>query len=208
MLKIWISLAVLALLGGAATASPIVYDNGPINGTVNANTINTGWEVSNSFTLGSAMSLTGAQVGLWSYFAGVPVEVSWSIGTTPFGSDIASGTGALTSAQIGTLGFGFCPVYESDFSLPHIVLGPGTYFLTLENTHPESGGIYWDQNFGPSIAYQRNVGAGIDMGQLGTSQSFQLFGDPVPEPATLAVLGLMAVGGGVLARRPKAVPLA
>jgi hypothetical protein len=58
-LKAWVTLlpfaAFVCLLSAIpVSAGTILYDNGPVNGTVSAWTINGGNEVSNSFTLKSA----------------------------------------------------------------------------------------------------------------------------------------------------------
>src|SRR5689334_14356863 len=42
-----------------------IYNNGPINGTVDAFFINFGFIVSNTFTLKSEMSITGMSFGAW-----------------------------------------------------------------------------------------------------------------------------------------------
>ena len=89
------ALALLLIGGRQAKADPVLYDNGPINGTVTARTINFSWSVSDSFTLSSASTLTGVQIGLWVAAGGVPSSVAWSIGTAPFTSDLGSGLRAV-----------------------------------------------------------------------------------------------------------------
>ena len=56
------SLAGIALVGNQAKAS-LVYDNGAINGTIDAFTLNFGYIITNSFTVSSNTTLSGAQFG-------------------------------------------------------------------------------------------------------------------------------------------------
>jgi hypothetical protein len=188
--------AVLCLLatGGPAIADT-VYNNGPINGTINAWTINFGFSVSNSFTLTNASSLTSVQLGLWAEPGDVPTSVDWSIGTAEESSDLTSGTDAsLSSVFQFTNDYGF-DIYESSFSLGEL-LGPGTYWLTIQNGVSGGGGdpVYWDQNDDSSTAFQNGQNT-KDICATGAtcSESFQVFGTPpsssVPEPSSMALMG-------------------
>jgi hypothetical protein len=190
--------AVLALLLVTPTWAATLYDNGPINGTIDAWTINFGFQVSDSFNLGSASNLTGAQIGLWAVPGDRPTSVDWSIGTAPFGSNIGSGTGSLTNTFQFTNSFSGSSydILESTFPLSG-VLGAGTYWLTLQNAVVPNNGIFWDQNNGPSQAWENVYGdLSLYVGPPpGGSESFQIFGSStaVPEPATMLLLG-----GGLL----------
>ena len=75
-------LAVLALLIAVVpgAAQNYLYDNGPINGTVDAWTINFGYSVTDSFIMASAQTITGFQFGVWAYPGDTPVSVDFSIG--------------------------------------------------------------------------------------------------------------------------------
>ncbi|HMD99041.1 MAG TPA: PEP-CTERM sorting domain-containing protein [Terriglobia bacterium] len=196
----WLSLAaILCLLMAAPASADTLYDNGPINGTVDAWTINFGYQVSNSFTLGAGSTLTGAQIGLWLSPGDSPTSVNWSIGTTPYDSSLGSGTGVLTDTFQSTNPYGYS-LDESTFSLGG-TLAAGTYYLTLQNLAIPSGGPgYWDQNSGPSSAYESAVGSlgavcgnGYPGPVGGTcSESFQIYGNSgtaTPEPASLVLLG-------------------
>lgn len=184
--------ALLLLFGGAGQAkADLVYDNGPINGTVQAWLINLGDSVSDSFTVASPTTLTSAQVGLWVFPGDTPATVSWSIGTSKFGSDVNSGTSSTTNVFQFTNHtiIGNSDVYELTFSLS-ATLAAGTYWLTLSNaTSSNSFVVGWDQNSGPSMA-ANNFSPSIP------SESFQLYNSlaPVPEPATAAPFCLGALG--------------
>ena len=193
-----------AALAGASHAS-VLYDDGPLNGTIDAWTINFGYQVSDSFTLTKTSTLTGVNFGVWSFPGDTFNTVDWSIGTAAYGS-ASSGTGSVTNGAQTTNGFGY-QIATDSFSLPNITLGPGTYFLTLQNAAVNTGDpIYWDQNNGPSQAFENSVG---DLNQYpgGGAEAFQILGNTgaVPEPATWTIM-LMGVGllGGALRTSRKA----
>jgi hypothetical protein len=201
--KLWY-IVVIAVLVVAASAVPakadtLVYDNGPINGTINAWTINFGFAVSDSFTVGAGINnLTSVTVGIWAFPGDSLANVNWLIGTSFFGADVSSGVSNSTNVFQYTNGFGF-DLYESTFSITGAV-APGTYYLTLQNANSQFGNpIYWDENDGPSLAMENSVGP------IG-SQSFQVFGTgttgQTPEPTSLLLLGsgLLGLAGGIRKR--------
>ncbi|MGO9547589.1 MAG: hypothetical protein ACLPPF_22705, partial [Rhodomicrobium sp.] len=115
-------IAVLTLLGLALAAVPAaaqvqrdIYNNGPVNGTTDAWTINFGYVVSDTFTF---TDLTGYFVdqfsfGVWEFPGDTMTSVDWSITSgensgTVFGSGTASvNNGNLTDKFISTNQFGY-----------------------------------------------------------------------------------------------------
>ncbi len=73
-------LAVICLTLAALPASANLYDNGPINGTINAYSINFGYTVSNSFQLIAASNtVTSFSFGVWLPTGDVLSSVDWSM---------------------------------------------------------------------------------------------------------------------------------
>src|SRR5271165_5698757 len=97
----------LALAAVPAFAS---YDNGPINGTTDAWTINFGYIVSDSY-LSDGSTVTGFQFGVWEFPGDVMSSVDWSItsgenGGTVIGSGTASGKN-VTDLFVSTNQYGY-----------------------------------------------------------------------------------------------------
>jgi len=194
----------LFLVGIGQVSAGIVYTNGPINGSVTAYYCQNGYfynSVSDSFTVSSATNLSGAtSSGIWTNPGASPSSLTWSIGTSPFASDVSSGTtSSLTNSFFGTA-FGFYSVWSVAFPLSGAV-GVGTYYFTITNGVATDGGTFaWDVNSGPSTAYQ------INNGQI-PSESFTLVNaSGVPEPASLTLVGIGVVSlvGYGLRRRKQA----
>ena len=201
------ALGLALIFGGRAQAAGLVYDNGPINGTLNAWNLSpgTGFSVSDSFTVSANTTLQSAQAGLWVGSGDFLTSTDWAVGTTPFGTDISSGTGAALSNTFQfTNGIGF-DIYESTFALSGAVSVGTTYYFTLLNVAAANGSAAgWDINNGPSTAFQNTIGNANGFFFPGTnSDPFQLFGaSSVPEPSSLVLAVMGAVGGlGVFYRR-------
>jgi len=198
------ALVLLLSAAGPANAGPI-YSNGSISGETQAWDISVGsnYAVTDSFTVSSSATLTNAVVSLFVFTGTTPLSVDWSVGTTAFGSDVGSGvasTGNATLSNTFEYYFHSFSVYESTITLPgNMVVDPGaTYWLTLQGatTNPLDD-LLWGQSAGASSAFTGDPEY-EDPGTPITSEFFQLNGgsDPpsAPEPASLALLGIGAVG--------------
>jgi uncharacterized repeat protein (TIGR03803 family) len=147
------------------TASPqdqTLYDNGPYNGTTDAWTINFGMFVSDSFTVPSGSSVGGLHFVYWNASTSdLLTTVDMSLGSTSFGGTAQTLTG-VTNTFLGTNQYGYA-LYQADYSVGNIPWsGPG--YVTLSNACTTSGcsvtnPIYWDENGGPSTAYENTLGS-------------------------------------------------
>src|SRR5271167_4252891 len=105
------SLTILCLLPAIPAAAQVLYDNGPINGTTDAWTINFGFVIGDSFTLLNNSTVGGFNFGVWESQGDVLTSVDWSItsypvGGTVYGSGTASGRN-LTDQFISVNQYGY-----------------------------------------------------------------------------------------------------
>jgi uncharacterized repeat protein (TIGR03803 family) len=137
-----------------------VYDNGPTNGNTDAWTINFGYIVSDSFPVGTDnSSVTGMSFAAWLYPGDTVTSVEVSItssengGTSYFDQVVNFTQGTCTNNEYG---YNVCNETAS-FSGP--TLNTGTYWVNLQNATVTSGDpVYWDENSGPSLAYESSLG--------------------------------------------------
>jgi hypothetical protein len=160
-----------------------IYDNGPINGTADAWTINSGYVVSDTITVGAAdTDVTGMAFGVWLNPGDTLTSAELSItsppggGTTYFDQTVSL---SLSGCTINLDGFNVCTA-SATFQGP--ALNAGVYWVNLQNASVPSGDpAYWDENSGvgctspgcPSEASDNNVGTI-------PSESFTMLGNPGP----------------------------
>jgi hypothetical protein len=205
-------------LSTPATATTLLYDNGTLNGTLQALYFSSysssvsphEVQVTDSFILTGSATLTQVQIGAWNFIGQATYSINWAIGTSPYGTSIGSGTALTTDTFVGTNDSNSPELYEDTFPLPLIGLGAGTYWLTLTDSVLAVGGVPitgfltgWDVTDGPSAAYSSGIGslAGYVTTNPNTgasetfttgSESFEIYGSGpavVPEPGTLLLLG-------------------
>lgn len=186
--------AVISSLAFCSCAlADVIYENGEFNGTIDGAQITPPQSISNSFTVGQTALITSATVGLWSPAGSEPETLTWSIGTTPFGTDRGTGTVSLLGSNDLQFTYPDFYVYLSTFSL-NVQVEPGEYYFTLSNGFSTGNQwLGWDINFGPSAVFFRNAQG---EGEGDASEYFLLEGtliedpdpSPVPEPSSLLVL--------------------
>jgi len=159
----------------------IAYENGPINGTTDAWTINFGYAVADTFTISTdPYTIDHMDFGAWLAPGDTLISAEVSITSDPFGgTSYFDGTVQFSQGNCSTNEYGYnvCTETSSMFSGP--ALQPGTYWVTLQNAVVNTGDpVYWDENSGvgcgssgcPSLA---------DENQLGTlpSEAFTILGE-------------------------------
>jgi len=154
--------------GGPLDANEI-YDNGPINGTTDAWTINFGFVVSDSFAVPAGSSgPSGMTFGAWLFSGDVLQTVEVSITSSEFGGTTYFDQ-VLSFTQSGCSGnqYGFNVCTETSSNVSTVNLAAGTYWVNLSNAVVNSGDpVYWDENSGvgcggqgcPSSASENSVG--------------------------------------------------
>ena len=153
----------LSVIGLAALAGPAsggtLYTNGPLigpnSGAGDSFSIWDGNAVSDSFTVSGSSTVTSLDFALWNYYFDTTENIDWSIGITIGGSQDGFGVGVPISGVLD-LTNGSWAVYTYTVSGLNVSLpGAGTYYLTLQNAVVTNGDpAYWDENDGPSVAYQ------------------------------------------------------
>jgi len=191
-----LTIACLVLAVAPAMADTL-YSNGAYNGTVDSWTINFGFSVSDSFTVPANSSIEDLHIVYWdSSSSDLLTTVDMALGSASFGGTPQTLTG-VTNTFLTHNQYGY-NVYQADYSFANIPwAGPG--YVTLSNACSTSGcsvsnPIYWDENGGPSTAYENTLGSI-------PSEAFTLTGitgTPPPPPTTPEPSSIMLFGSGIL----------
>jgi PEP-CTERM motif len=203
------SLLAFCLAAIPAVAQGTIYDNGPINGTTDAWTINSGFVVSDTFIVRPSDAVAGISFGAWLFPGDTLESVEVSISSSEFGGTVYSDQ-IVSFTQVGCSGnqFGFNVCNETGDLPTAVNLAAGTYWLNLQNAVVNSGDpIYWDENSGPSSASENSVGTipseAFTVMDSGTSvTSTTTGGGSVPEPGSIILFASGFIGiAGILSRR-------
>jgi hypothetical protein len=194
---------VCLVLAVAPAMAGTVYSNGAYNGTADAWTINFGFSVSDSFT--GTGPITGLNLVYWDASASdLLTTVDMAIGSTSFGGTINTLSG-VTNTFLGTNQFGY-NLYQADYSFGGIPWS-GAGYVTLSNACSTSGcsvsnPIYWDENSGPSTAYENTIGSIPSEAFTLTGSTTTTTPSTTPEPSSIMLFGSGILGlAGVLRRK-------
>ena len=194
-------LSLLLILAIAPASGQVLYENGPLNGTVDAWTINFGYVVSDTFTLVNASTVKGFDLAVWEFPGDRALTVDWMISSREFGGNVyGTGTAGVTDRFISVNQYGY-DIDEITATGLNVPLSSGTYWLNMGNAVTEQGNpLYWDENNGvgchsvgcPSQPSENGVGTILSesFDVLGVSES----GGQTPEPGEIILFG-----SGVLA---------
>lgn len=200
----------LLLVLTTEVSAQTLYENGPINGQVDAWTINEGFALGDTFFLSNPTStLTGLTFGVWltpgDTLQSVEISITSDVlgGTTYFDQDVT-----FTASGCFENGFNYEVCTETgSFNGP--TLNSGTYWVNLQNAITADGDpAYWDQNEGvgchsqgcPSIASNGGI-----MDATIPSEAFTVLGSTgsgtTPEPGSLVLFASGLAAGVTLLRR-------
>jgi PEP-CTERM motif len=204
-LKMRIAAFTVLCLALAAIPAWADYDNGPINGTTDAWTINFGYVVSDTFTLSEAGTVNSVSFGVWEFPGDTMQTVDWTITSTENGTGVGL-TANVTDQYISTNQYGY-NIDLISFNTGGVPLAAGTYWLNLQNaTIPSGDPVYWDENSGvgcnspgcPSQASESAVGTiPAEAFTIGTRST-----EGTPEPSSIMLFGSGILGlAGVLRRK-------
>ena len=196
-----IGVSVLAIFAAVHANSATLYDNSPVNGTLDAFDI-ASYSLTDSFDLSQSSTVTNAIVWLWVNTGDRPRGFDWAITTEPLGgTTVISGPAHdLVNTYVLTNQYSF-DVYRASFEIPDTFLSAGTYWFQLSSGRTRSQGIIgWDESNGPSAASGSQFGpmAGIDVTDTTGSEAFQILGEisdgpegGTPEPGSVILLILL-----------------
>jgi PEP-CTERM motif-containing protein len=214
------SLALLCLALMLPASAQVLYDDGPINGTTDAWTINFGEIVGDTFQLSANSTVGGFNFGAWEFAGDILTSVDWSItsefdGGTLYGSGTASGKN-LTDQFISTNQYGYDIDQITVTGLKVNLASGTTYWLNLQNAVVPSGDpVYWDENDGKDCKGDNGMGGGCPSEAFWTGcilagancppESFDIngtSGGSTPEPSSIMLFGSGILGlGGALRRK-------
>jgi len=200
-----VSLSLLTLCMAAVPAiAQTIYSNGAINGTTDAWTINFGFVVSDTFSVGAGgATVNGLSFGAWVFPGDTIEDVEVQITSSEFGGTVYSDqvvTFTQTGCSANQYGFNVC---TETGGLAPVNLAGGTYWLNFDNAVVPDDPAYWDENSGPSSASENSVGTipSEAFTILGESTGTTGGGTSVPEPSSIMLFASGVVGLAGLLRR-------
>jgi len=197
------------ILTAVPASAQQIYNDGPINGNVDAWTFDFGFIQSDSFTVsGGNSTITGLSFGAWLFPGDILQTAEVSMTSDPFGGttyfdQVVSFT--ASGCTMNQYGYNVC---EETGSFNGPTLNNGTYWLNLQNGIVPSGDpVYWDENSGVGCTSPGCPSEAINnSGGTMPGESFTLLGNTngtgsVPEPGSLVLFASGFFGVTALLRR-------
>jgi hypothetical protein len=198
-------LSLLCLVLITPATAQILYDNGAVNGTVDAWTISNGYVVSDTFYLPQPNTTSGISFWAWIYPGDTLYSAEVSITSSANGGTVYFNE-VLSAFQANCFsnpnGYSVC-AESLAIGGNGLALNSGTYWVNLFNASATGGDpVYWDENSGvgcqsqgcPSQAYDSSAGTI-------PSEAFSLYGGTAtsssgstPEPRSIFLFASGIVG--------------
>ncbi|MBS1728229.1 MAG: PEP-CTERM sorting domain-containing protein [Armatimonadetes bacterium] len=183
------ALVLTAILGSAVVANADVLLN--TFGATDPGFTNTGWTVDNTQSMGRAFTspgtytLTEIDIALFATHAASNLRVN-----------LCSDGGGMPGSVMESFLVTTTPDPTKYFlnSVTNPVLTAGTYFITVTPDTSDDGGAWCQTNDGHTADLTFSTDSGASWNNFNdTDGAVTVFGSPVPEPASFAVLGLGAL---------------